>query len=182
MSFALFACNSDLKKARKAVQEGEWASAQESMIKAINSDQKNPKLHNELGYIYEKRKYYELAEKEYHQAMSLDPGFVDAHYNHGSVLFRMYNYAEAIQEFEWVLKYDPNNAKAMNNLALALQMYQNDQPRAKGLFLQAIKLDPENPTYHENLGRLYETMGQSDAARDELNRAGQLKARSQNRP
>ena len=174
----IVACNSDFKKAKQFKEQGDWIPAQEHMIKAVQANPKNARYRNELGFIYEKRGFYEMAEKEYNTAIRLDQYFVDAHYNLGSVLYRMYRFPEAIQQFEKVVEMDPNNAKALNNLALTVLAHEKNQQRALELYNKAIKLDPKNPAFYLNRGKLYQMMGQNENAKKGLERAANLKARS----
>ena len=176
--FLLVACSSDFKKAKQFSKQGDWINAQEYMIKAVQASPKNKLYRNELGFIYEKRGFYEQAEKEYREAIRIDGLYVEAHYNLAHVLHRMFRFPEAIQEYEKVITMDANNAKALNDLALTVLVYEKDQPRALELYQKAIKLDPNNPTYHENLGRLYEMMGEKEKAQEERKKATALKARS----
>lgn len=173
----MIGCNSDLKKAREYQKQGDWVRAQEYYIKVVKNNPKNARYHNELGYVYMKRGFYELAEREYTQAIALDDFFVEAHYNRGTVLFKMGKFPEAIQEFEKVVKMDPDNAKAWNNLAMAVQVHENDYNRALELFQKAIKLEPDNPDFHLNISNLYKAMGQNQLAQEHKNKAEALKAR-----
>lgn len=177
LTMLVVGCNSDLKKAREYQRQGDWVKAQEYYLKLVKNNPKNARYHNELGYVYMKRGFYELAEREYTQATVLDDFFVEAHYNKGTVLFKMGKFPEAIQEFEKVVKMDPNNAKAWNNLAMAVQVHENDYERALEFFRKAIKLDPENPDFHTNISNLYQAMGQNQLAEEHKNKAEALRAR-----
>lgn len=178
IALALTACSTDAKKAKQYMSQGDWAKAQEHMIKAVQADPKNARLHNELGFIYEKRKYYELAEKEYKQATALMPGYIEANYNLGNVLFHMFRYPEAMQQFEQVIQLDPNHALAKNNLALIIQISQGDLKRAEQLYLEAVKLQPDNPSFQENLAKLYTDMKEPEKAAEASKRAAALRAKN----
>lgn len=174
--FMLTACNSDLKKAKQYKEQGDWANAQEYYLKVVKASPKNARYHNELGYVYQKRGFYDLAVKEFKQAIALNNTYVEAFYNLGSVQFKMFRYPEAQQAFEKVIKMDPNNAKAINNLALVVFLNEKDADRALELYQKAINLEPGNPVFHENLADFYERTGKPDKAKEERDKAEALKA------
>lgn len=174
----VMACNPDYKKAMEYKAQGDWANAQEAMLKAIEASPKDAGYRNELGFIYHKRRYYELAEKEYTLASNLDPYYVEAHYNRGSVLYDMRKYNISRQSFEKVLKLDPNNAKALNALALVIHLGEKNHQLALEKYKKAIKLEPDNPAFFGNLCALYKDMNETQKADEACKRSNSLKSGS----
>jgi tetratricopeptide (TPR) repeat protein len=79
------------------------------------SDMEEEKLapvHNALGFAYFAQEQYDMAIREYKEAIKLDPGYVTALNNLGHVYERKKLTTQALQAYEEALKYEPNNATA----------------------------------------------------------------------
>jgi len=76
--------------------------------------------HNDLGYVYEQKKIYDLAEKEYLLAVKKREDWPAPYFNLGNLAYKMGDYRKSEDFFRKSLKYDPNNTDVMNNLANAL--------------------------------------------------------------
>ena len=70
----------------------------------------------------------------------------------------------------YLLKFEPNNAKLLNNLAMALAGTGQLEESAR-LYRQAIQASDTYPHTHHNLARIYEAQGNLDAAAQEFRRA-----------
>jgi tetratricopeptide (TPR) repeat protein len=85
-------------------------------------------------------------------------------------------YAEAIDFYEDLLRFEPRHATALNNLGAALSKlgrYEEAEP----CFYQAIKLEPNFPDPHSNLGNALLLKGQYSGAETLLRRALKLNPR-----
>lgn len=85
---------------------------------------------------------------------------------------RRYNlvWKNAVSLNTHIVRYEPANAKVLNNLAMALA----DRGRLEEsmrLYRQAIAISDAYPHAHHNLARLYEQGGQDDAAAEEYRKA-----------
>jgi Flp pilus assembly protein TadD len=78
--------------------------------------------HNDLGYVYEQKKIYDLAEKEYLLAVKKREEWPVPYFNLGNLAYKLGDFRKAEAFFRKALKYDPDNTDAMNNLANALLM------------------------------------------------------------
>ena len=58
----------------------------------------------------------------------LQPDFVNARFNYGVALAREQRYAEAAQQFQEVLRRQPDHAAAKSALARALQLEKSSRP------------------------------------------------------
>jgi Tfp pilus assembly protein PilF len=76
--------------------------------------------HNELGYIYESQGKYELAEREYRQALNKEKNWAVPYFNLGNVHFRRGDLNRAEGYYRKALQRDPKNSDIMNNLAYVL--------------------------------------------------------------
>jgi tetratricopeptide (TPR) repeat protein len=100
----------------------------------ILKDTLTAEQHNDLGYIYETKGLYDLAEKEYLLAVKKKKDWHIPYFNLGNLAFRMGSYAKSEIFFRDALNYDPHNADVMNNLANAVLM--QDRPQEARLLIE----------------------------------------------
>ncbi|MGD0650693.1 MAG: tetratricopeptide repeat protein [Verrucomicrobiia bacterium] len=79
-----------------------------------------------------------------------------AHYNLGVTLAARGKLGEAVLAYEAALRLKPDNADALNNLALALQ---GKPDEAIALWRQAVRCQPDHIDAHNNLGAAYAERG-----------------------
>ncbi len=65
--------NSDFAAGKKAVEAKDWKSAVERLNRALLQDDRNPDIHNLLGYAYRNAGQLDPAFKHYHRALALNP-------------------------------------------------------------------------------------------------------------
>jgi tetratricopeptide (TPR) repeat protein len=116
------------------------------------------------------------AEKFLQAAISLDPGYAEAHSNLGVLNYQRGTLPAALRCFERVLALTPDSAAALNNLGAALvRLGRLDE--AEALLRRAAKLEPGNADAAGNLGQTLILKGRFDEASSELDRAIALKPR-----
>jgi len=76
--------------------------------------------HNDLGYVYESQGKFDLAQKEYTQAIRKEKGWAVPYFNLGNVLFRMGDLKKAEEHYREAFEKDGTNPDFMNNLAYVL--------------------------------------------------------------
>lgn len=82
-------------------------------LKGSDADEENlAPVHNALGYAYFAQEQYDIAIREYKEAIKQSPEYVTALNNLGHVYERKKLTAQALQTYEEALKYDPNNTTA----------------------------------------------------------------------
>ncbi len=82
-------------------------------LKGVDAEEENlAPVHNALGFAYFAQEQYDIAIREYKEAIKQDPGYVTALNNLGHVYERKKLTAQALQTYEEALKYDPDNAIA----------------------------------------------------------------------
>ncbi|MBW4577281.1 MAG: tetratricopeptide repeat protein [Aphanothece sp. CMT-3BRIN-NPC111] len=69
-------------------------------------------IYNGLGYAYFAQEQYDLAIRNYKEALKLEPEYITAINNLGHAYERKKLTAQALQAYEDTLKYDPNNVTA----------------------------------------------------------------------
>ena len=82
------------------------------------------------------------------------------------------NYTIAIEQYEWVIKRQPNNVLSLNNLAWAYQL--NKDPRALGVGERAYDLSTHDPLIMDTYGWMLVNHGKVEKGLDLLQRASAL--------
>lgn len=97
------------------------------------------------------------ANKEMIQWVALHPDDRAARQYLASTLLIQGNYGGAVEQYQALLKNNPNDSQSLNNLAWIYQ--QNKDPRARATAQQAYKLSPENTEIMDTLGWILVTQG-----------------------
>lgn len=98
-------------------EQGNFATAEELLHRAITLDPQCAIAHHHLGNLFYRRNQLREAIFAYKEAIDLDPQLAVAHYNLGTVLLALQQTAEAIACFEAVLAIKPDFAPAKAKLA-----------------------------------------------------------------
>lgn len=102
------------------------------------------------AYIYFELNKYGQAEKDYKKSLELNPTNPVTNNNYGHLLFNMNRFEEARGFFETAVRYNPNYAHALNNLASSYGVFANAEQ-------EAIPKDPANAeTHKKNADELYQ--------------------------
>ena len=113
------------------------------------------------------------AETAFRKALSLDPGFVEAHNNLGNVLKEQGKWKVAEKSYRQALSLLPDNALILSNLGNAL--YNQNKPSEALPFLErAISIDPGYALAQHNLGSVLMKMRRRDEAIKCFKKAYQL--------
>jgi tetratricopeptide (TPR) repeat protein len=82
-------------------------------LKGLDAEEENlAPVHNALGYAYFCQEQYDIAIREYKEALKANPEYVTALNNLGHVYERKKLTAQALQAYEDALKYEPSNVIA----------------------------------------------------------------------
>ena len=98
--------------------------------------------HLSLGVDLHENGNLEGAISEYREALSLEPGNVDAHYNLADALDAKHDLEGAISEYREVLRLQPNDAEVHNKLGNALSA-KHDFEGAVDAYRAALRLKPD---------------------------------------
>ena len=85
--------------------------------KALKADKQLPEenqalIHNAMGYAYYAQEQYDIAIREYKEALKLYPEYVIALNNLGNVYEKKQMIIKAVETYREALKYDPENKTA----------------------------------------------------------------------
>ncbi|XP_077194769.1 RNA polymerase II-associated protein 3 [Paroedura picta] len=97
-------------------KEGKYEAAIECYTRGIAADGTNALLPANRAMAYLKIQKYEEAEKDCSQAVLLDSSYSKAYARRGTARAALGKFKEAIQDFEVVLKLEPGNKQAVNEL------------------------------------------------------------------
>ena len=123
--------------------------------------------HNNLGIAYLAQYKPADAEKEFRQAIALDPNFVAGTVNAGIAALAQVHYDDALAMFGKALTLDPDNIHAHFNLSLINKLLgKADQALAEAK--KAMALDSRDPDIRYHVGSLYLTRREYDDAIREL--------------
>lgn len=118
----------------------------------VMEDRLTAEQHNDLGYIYEQKGIFDLAEKEYLLAVKKREGWHVPYFNLGNLAFKMGDFKKSENFFRTALNYNPNNSDVMNNLANALLMQERHR-EARQMIEQALRIENKEE-YLDTLGTI----------------------------
>lgn len=99
---------------------------------------------------------YDLAEKNYRQALEIDPNYSMAWNNLGWILFdQRQQYREAERCYLKAISLDKKNFFAWNNIGILYYRQKKDYRKAERSWRKAVKYYPEFSKAWKNLGVLY---------------------------
>lgn len=130
-----------------------------------------PNAHcNFATYLKNVKKDYEGAEREYKEALRVDPNHAIAHLNFANFLTSIRNnHDEALVHYEEAVRISPNDADTHYNYAVFLKNVRQDYPAATIQFLESLRVDPNNVRTHLSYGSLLGATKQFDEAELQYN-------------
>jgi tetratricopeptide (TPR) repeat protein len=96
--------------------------------KALKVNPRHAKAHYSLGELYARRGNFDAAAGHFQQAALSDPNNVKAHYNLGACYLRMNKIAEALNQFNIVLRIKPEHEGARRGKELSMQLLRSTLP------------------------------------------------------
>ncbi|HEB71556.1 MAG TPA: tetratricopeptide repeat protein, partial [Nitrospirae bacterium] len=105
----------------------------------------------------------EEAISDYDEAISRDPGLVQAYYNRGNAKSDLGMKQEAISDYDEAARLNPNFAKAYNNRAVAFSSLGKKQEAIKD-YSQTLRIDPKYTISYHNRGKANYDLGQEEEA------------------
>ncbi|AFY64842.1 glycosyl transferase family 9 [Geitlerinema sp. PCC 7407] len=150
-------------------QAGNLAAAK-AEYGALLTEQPTALLQTMLGILAFQEQRPEAALAHYRQAIALDPGYADAHYNLGVALSCHSDLEGAIACYQRVLVLQPRYFAALHNLATAYHQQQQFE-EAIAFYEQALQLQPDHAEAHYNLGLAHRQCNNLEAALAHYDRA-----------
>ncbi|XP_054655976.1 RNA polymerase II-associated protein 3 [Dunckerocampus dactyliophorus] len=136
------------EKGNAFFQEGKYDDAIECYTRGMSADPYNPVLPTNRATSFFRLKKYAVAESDCNLAIVLDGNYFKAYARRGAARFALKNYDAALEDYEMVLKLDPGNLEAQNEVKKIRQSLGCQEPVAANL--------PEDPTLDQEQQQLME--------------------------
>jgi tetratricopeptide (TPR) repeat protein len=148
----------------------DFALARDVLVQATEKDPRHKWAWNNLGRAYLGLRMIDEAQAAFKKQIEINPADQYAHNNLGGIYAGRHQYEEAISEFKKQLEVNPLDPWTYPRLAQALANLErwND---AADAWRKAITIDREKPHYYVSLAHALTKAGQTDAAREQLDRA-----------
>ena len=111
--------------------------------------------HTDLGISLYRAGLYEEAEREFRDAIKINPNLSETHYNLGLFFEHLNRYEEAAEEYREAVRISPDYFEAHYKLGVLfflLDRYKESEKEYK----EVIRIDPNLPAAHYSLGVLLE--------------------------
>ena len=149
----------------RAEQYDTAISAYQEVLPQLKEDpQAQADLYLRIGETYRRKGDYQSAIGNLKQAQAMQPDSVTVAGTLAMTLEADGQRSAAEERYRGVLKLDPNNAVAMNNLAYLLSENGGDLDEAMSLALQARKSQPDMTEISDTVGWIYLKKGSPDQA------------------
>ncbi|MFQ5790759.1 MAG: tetratricopeptide repeat protein [Acidobacteriota bacterium] len=129
------------EKAMLYSQRDELSTALELFLIALEAAPDDPMLHFGIGEIYAYQNAPGKAEKEFQEALRINPKLHPAYHHYGRLLLRAGRYEEAVEKLTRAVELDPRHAESHDQLAQAHEALHQTE-KARQHYHQAIELDP----------------------------------------
>jgi tetratricopeptide (TPR) repeat protein len=151
-------------------KQGRHEEAIKSFEEAVAFDPDLARPYAGLGNSYLAAGRLEEARSSLKKALELSPDDPDTQVVLADTFLRLGENSEAERVFTKVLGARPNDVYVFNRLGIAFRM-QKKYKQAAANYLQALKISDRDENLYFNLGRCYFEMGQTNEARECMNRA-----------
>jgi tetratricopeptide (TPR) repeat protein len=146
----------DMSSALAAKERGQLVTAIKRFSYVLeygNLDDENRAIAlNNRGNCYAEQGKLELALPDYDLALSLQPGFAEAHFNRAMLYYQYGRYNSALEDFQKAASLNPGLPQIPYNLSFALARL-GRMDEAEAAVRQAIALNPDNRKYREQLAQ-----------------------------
>lgn len=140
------------------------AAAAKRYLKLLEHRPDMVEAHVGMGMLYRKHNNFDLAEKEYQEAIQLKYFSFAPHYNLANLLMDQKKYEAALKEYKACLKLQPNNALVHNNMGVIFQN-RNYLEEAAQEFQRAANLEPANKLFAQNLSAVKQQLAKKGGAK-----------------
>ncbi|XP_060758875.1 RNA polymerase II-associated protein 3 [Neoarius graeffei] len=168
------------EKGNKFFKDGKYNDAIECYTKGMSADPYSPVLPTNRATCFFRLKKYAVAESDCNLAIALDSKYLKAYSRRGAARFALKNHQGALEDYEMVLKLDPENLDAQNEIKKLNQVLgsqkqdegQTEKTVAEVPLIEAVKpkqLDTEQQKRQEavvqkDLGNAYFKEGKYEVA------------------
>jgi tetratricopeptide (TPR) repeat protein len=155
-----------------ALRRGDTGEAERWYLEAIEADPYFMGAYNNLAMVYQDRGEPDKAIDLYGRALEKSPSNAVVLNNLASLYYAIGEIDEATTHWRRCARIAPEYPSPYNNLA-GVALTRGEYDEAERLIATALELDPGYGDARMNLANLHLARGEIEAARDELNRAGE---------
>jgi tetratricopeptide (TPR) repeat protein len=166
--------------AEESYARGNFPSALAELAEVVKSNSQMPLVHRYAGLLYGRSNKHREAVSEFTRELALNPSDVQTKYYLAEVLLAGEDVERGFQLIREVLQAWPESAAARYVLGKAL-MQRGARAEAVENFESAVKLDPEKPEFHSQLGQAYISVGRQIEGKSQIEIANQLKNNNRDR-
>ena len=152
---------------------GKTTEAIEEFQAAIKVAPREPGVNFGLGYLQWKLREYDSAKNAFEAELSVDPANPQALAYLGDIEMKANNPERSLVLLKKAVQLKDDIRIAYADLG-AIYREQKQYNDALAAFQRAVKLDPAQPDTHFQLGRLYQAMGNTAAAKQEFAKVREL--------
>ncbi|XP_041935053.1 RNA polymerase II-associated protein 3 isoform X1 [Alosa sapidissima] len=120
------------EKGNQLFKQGKYDDALECYTRGMDADPHNPILPTNRAACFLRLKKYAVAESDCNLSIALDSKYVKAYARRGAARFALGNYHSALEDYETVLKLEPGNLEAQNELKKVKEALAKVGPSDKG--------------------------------------------------
>ncbi len=155
--------NNDLKSALDLFKAADYEKSAEAFLKALESDNNNPNILNNIGLCYSKLAKDDLAVEYFIKTLSVNPKSVQTYINLSDVYYRNKNIIDAINLLENGVTLMPDEIALKHYLS---RFYTQDcrYDLAMDQLFEILDIDPENIDAFWDLGNIQFELGDYDSA------------------
>ncbi|XP_075932195.1 RNA polymerase II-associated protein 3 [Anarhichas minor] len=156
---------SEREKGNAFFKDGKYDDAVECYTRGMAADPYNPVLPTNRATSFFRLKKYAVAESDCNLAIALDSNYFKAYARRGAARFALKKYDSALEDYETVLKLDPGNGEAENEVKTIKETLSHQAPAAPSGAPQtqeAPTADPEQQRLMEEQQRRQEAAVQKD--------------------
>lgn len=119
------------QKGNELFKDGRYDSAIECYTRAMDADPYNPVLPTNRAACFYRLKKFSVAESDCHLAIALDSKYVKAYVRRASARAALKKHQEALEDYEMVLKLDPENSEARTEIRKLQQVSESSAGTAE---------------------------------------------------
>ncbi|CAJ1054464.1 RNA polymerase II-associated protein 3 [Xyrichtys novacula] len=119
------------EKGNAFFKEGKYDDAIECYTRGMEADPYNPVLPTNRATSFFRLKKYGVAESDCNLAIALDSNYFKAYARRGAARFALTKYESALEDYEMVLKLDPGNVEAQNEVEKIKKALDGQVPSAE---------------------------------------------------
>uniref|UniRef100_A0A8C4HWX3 RNA polymerase II-associated protein 3 n=1 Tax=Dicentrarchus labrax TaxID=13489 RepID=A0A8C4HWX3_DICLA len=157
------------EKGNTFFKDGKYDEAIECYTRGMDADPYNPVLPTNRATSFFRLKKYAVAESDCNLAIALDSNYFKAYARRGAARFALEKYESALEDYEIVLKLDPGNLEAQNEMKKIKEEAPTEDPKQQRLMEEQQRLMEEQQRRQEAViqkdrGNAYFKEGKYEAA------------------